>query len=156
MGEKIQITILLGKELLQEVDSLKKELGISRAALFSNSFRLYRLFIDGELNQDNSQDLLQEQLNRIELILKNIEMEESKIKQDIYNEIQNAESVSDIKNFEEIKSEIISLLKKFNALSTTALSKFTQLEEGIIFLLCSQLKRDLIVNLNQKYEWELK
>jgi len=144
--------------LLHEVDELKNKLGISRAALFSNAFRIYKVYPEDFLNKnsENETDLMQEQLYRIETILNSISAQESIIKENLLNQINNEPDISKTPTYPEIRGQILGWLEKFQSLSTPTLAKLMGLEEGFMFTICSQLKRDKFITLNEQFEWKIK
>jgi hypothetical protein len=154
---KVQITILLSEELLREIDEFRKHLGLSRAALFVNAYRVYKLFFDNKLGSGVSHtDEFREQLSRIEIMLGSIESESKHIKDEIQVEIDKEPDIHNVPNFIELRDQIISLLETMKSLSTPTLSKLLGIEEGITFTICSQLKKDNILILNELYEWQIK
>jgi histidyl-tRNA synthetase len=154
---KTQITILLSLELLSKIDALKEKLGISRASLIANSVRIYELFMNNQLNSNaNSESSIKEQMNRIEIMLNKLNDEESRLKNEIRLEMKNVPVIkNEIKNFDEIKTEITKILSKFKTLSISMLSKLLNYEEGVLFMICTQLEKDEIITLNEKCEWSL-
>jgi hypothetical protein len=108
------------------------------------------------LSSENNTDSLREDLDRIEIILNSIEAQEKMIKERIVNQINSEPDISVAPNFLQIKSQTLELLNKYGMIDTPTLSKLIGINEGIMFSICSQLKRDNLIELSEKFEWQIK
>lgn len=151
---KKKISIKVEERILEELDKFCNSLGISRTSYFLNAARIYKLFLNKEL-LDNSQDAINEQLNRIVMLLNSLQTEENVLRKRAAEIIKDV-STQNAPNLVSFKNEIVDLLKQFNKINTPTIARFLNLEEGITFKILTVLKRDEIIDINHKFEWYLK